>query len=427
MSGTRTAVGLDFGTTNTVVAMHPPDGESEVIRFAAPSGDTAAFRTVLSFAGSAAALEAGPWAIEAFLDDPEDTRLIQSFKTFAASRAFSGTSIFGKRFEFQDLLFGFLRRLLLHARLQAQAAQLPIMVGRPVVFAGADPDDALALDRYQAALARCGLCGFRFCYEPVGAAFYFARRLQGSAVVMVADFGGGTSDFSIMRFRRQGGRLEADPLSRSGVGVAGDSFDYRIIDEVISPRLGKGGRYASGGKWLPVPARYYAAFARWSQLALMKGTRAVREIAEIARTAEDRTALERFLELLRDEHGYALYQAVSQVKETLSARDTADFRFSAGDIDIQARITRTDFEGWIGRELTAMEQALDAALDGAGLTAAQVDKVFLTGGTSLVPAVRRLFAQRFDPQAIETGGEFESIASGLAEIAADGSLANYPS
>jgi len=343
MEAKGAAIGLDFGTTNTVLALHEPDGPPRVVRFPTPGGaPTSSFRTVLSFAGSAAAVEAGPFAIEAFLDDPPDTRLIQSFKSFAASRAFSGTSIFGKRFGFEDLLYVFLRAMLGHAS-GVRSAGARTVAGRPVVFASADPDEDLALSRYSTALRRSGLDDFSFAYEPVGAAFYFARRIQTSAVVMVADFGGGTSDFSLMRFRREGGGLRAEPLSRSGVGVAGDAFDFRIIDEVVSPRLGKGTSYRSGDKSLPVPARYYFAFARWSHLALMKGSREMREIREIARTAEDREGLERFVELLEDDHGYRLYQAVTAAKEALSAQAATQFSFQAGGISIEADVTRADF------------------------------------------------------------------------------------
>ncbi len=287
-----------------------------------------------------------------------------------------------------------------------------------MVFAGADPDEALALSRYEAALRRTGLQDFSFAYEPVGAAYYFARRVQASAVVMVADFGGGTSDFSLMRFRRTAEGLQAEPLSRSGVGVAGDAFDFRIIDELVSPRLGKGSSYRSNGKSLPVPARYYSTFARWSQLALMKGSRDMRDLREIARTAEDKAGVGWFLELLEDDHGYRLYQAVTAAKEALSTADQTRFRFDAGAIAIEADVTRKSFEGWIRRELEAIERAMERALADAGLKAGEVDKVFLTGGSSLVPALRDMFTARFGASRIETGGEFESIAAGLAQIAA---------
>ena len=341
-----------------------------------------------------------------------------SRKASTASHAFAGTSIWGRRFQFPDLMWGFLHRMLARAEGGLDVRGARAVAGRPVVFAGAEPDEALAMGRYGAAYARLGVADLAYAYEPVGAALFFARRLQAQATVLVADFGGGTSDFSLMRFRREGGQVRAEPLSRSGVGVAGDAFDYRIIDQVVSPRLGKGGDYRSGSNTLPVPNRYYSAFARWSQLALMKGSRELREIKEIARTAADPAALHRFVTLIEGDHGWRLYQAVSAAKETLSSADVADFRLDAGELTIEATIARADFERWIARELAAIEACVDEALAKANLRATDIDKVFLTGGSSFVPAVRRLFESRFRPDAIETGGEFESIATGLALLAA---------
>ena len=420
---TPAVLGIDFGTTNTVVAIAGADGSASLIRFNLPLGAPAsAFRSVLSFQEGEGMgrlqVEAGPWAIEAFLDDPPETRLIQSFKSFAASPAFSGTSIWGKRFQFEGLMGGFLHRMLARTDGGLDVSGATAVAGRPVVFAGAEPDEALAMARYGSAYARLGVARLDYAYEPVAAALFFARRLQGAATVLVADFGGGTSDFSLMRFRREGGAVRAEPLSRSGVGVAGDAFDYRIIDQLVSPRLGKGGEYRSGSNTLPVPNRYYSAFARWSQLALMKGSRDLREIREIARTALDREAMHRFIALIEGDHGWRLYQAVSAAKETLSSQESVPFRLDAGELQIEAEITRPDFERWITRELAAIEAAVDQALARANLSARDVDKVFLTGGSSFVPAVRRIFLDRFGKDAIETGGEFESIATGLALIAA---------
>jgi hypothetical chaperone protein len=418
-------LGIDFGTTNTVIAISEGPETARVLRFPAPGGaQVAAFRSVLSFrerdrAERAGEVEAGPWAIDAFLEDPLATRLIQSFKTFAASAAFSGTVIFGRRFQFEDLLLAYMRQIRQHSGLGPGELTGRAIVGRPVGFAGAQPDEALALRRYSGAFDQLGLKDRALAYEPVGAAFFFAKRLAASATVLVADFGGGTSDFSVMRFERRNGRMVAIPLSRSGVGVAGDAFDYRIIDQVVSPVLGKGGGYRSGGKVLPIPNRYYAAFARWNQLAILKGSREFREIREVARTAEDRDALARFVALIANDEGYALYQAVSAAKEALSSADRATLRFRSEEVEIEAEIARADFEQWIAPELTAIDGAVDCALAQAGLTAGDIDRVFLTGGSSFVPAVRARLTDRFGAPAIETGGEFESIATGLAMIGAE--------
>lgn len=408
-------LGVDFGTTNTVVSLHDEAGQL-VIPFDAPEGRTTAFRSVLSFGESAdpahpRALEAGPWAIERYLEDPRETRFIQSFKTFAASPLFQQTEVFSRRYTFEDLLGAFLLQLKAHAGERLERIPKVVVVGRPVAFAGASADADLALRRYEGAFRRLGVQTLRTAYEPVAAAFYFAQRLQTSAVVLVADFGGGTSDFSVIRFDRRGGSLSSAALGHAGAPVAGDAFDYRLIDAVVSPELGKGSTYQSFGKVLPVPTRYYAAFARWSQLAIMRSTRDFRDLKSLARTATD-PRLSAFVELIEDDHGFPLYRAVSRTKEALSLNDVAPFRFQAGAIDIKAEVRRQDFERWIAPELAQIERALEAALGAAQVGPADVDQVFLTGGSSFVPAVRRLFTDRFSGR-VATGGEFVSIASGL--------------
>lgn len=420
----RTTIGIDFGTTNTVVALAGPEGEAAVLRFAAPAGDLTAFRSTLSFrlehgaAGQAPerVVEAGPWAIDAYVEDPLETRFIQSFKTFAASAAFTETVIDNRRYRFEDLLAAFLLRLRDHGSAGMQDLPPRVIVGRPVTFAGGAPDESLALSRYETAFARLGFSDIRYAYEPVGAAFFFARKLTKAANVLVADFGGGTSDFSIVRFEPSPDGLRSTPLARSGVGVAGDAFDYRIIDHLVSPELGKGGDYRALGKLLPIPQRYYAAFARWDQLALLRASRDMKDIRALARTALEPERLARLIEVLDDNHGYALYQSVSRLKMDLSRDPSAVFSFVAGSVRIERPVERAEFEAWIAPELAAIENSVDQALARSGLELDQIDRVFLTGGTSFVPAVRDIFRRRFDPTRIETGGEFESIASGLALI-----------
>jgi len=423
--------GVDFGTTNTVVALAGTSGPAEVLEIAAPAGTVTAFRSALGFQHppekpSERLVTAGPWALESYAEDPHDVRFIQSFKTFAASESFSETQILGRRYRFEDLLSTFLVKLREHA-----GGALPplerIVVGRPVVFAGASAREDLAIERYETAFRRLGFSDIRYAYEPVGAAFFFARELKQDATVLVGDFGGGTSDFSIVRFEREAGEIRAHALGRSGVGVAGDAFDYRIIDNLVSPALGKGSSYESFGKSLPVPNRYYAAFARWDQLALMRASRDMREIRNLQREAVEPEKIDRFVEVLDDNLGYQLYRAVSALKIALSSQDAAKFCFEAGGISIGRDVARAEFEAWISPELNLMDQAIDAALADAEVGAEGIDRVFLTGGSSLTPAVRALFHRRFPAERIETGAELESIASGLALIGRERSLERWTS
>lgn len=429
---TEQCIGIDFGTTNTVVALAGADGPARLVRFPAPEREMFAFRSALSFHAppdqpKAREIEAGPWAIEAYAEDPLETRFIQSFKSFAASESFTETQIAGRRYQFEDLLSTFLLKLREHGGGTMAALPRRVIVGRPVTFAGGAPNEALALARYETAFRRLGFEEVLYAYEPVGAAFFFARELDRDATVLVGDFGGGTSDFSIIRFTRRRGEIASTPLGRAGVGVAGDAFDYRIIDNLVSPALGKGSSYTSFGKVLPVPNRYYSTFARWDQLALMRASRDMREIRKLVREAVEPEKIERLVEVLDENHGYRLYRAVSDLKESLSAAPRARFGFVAGGIDISAEVERAEFEAWIAPELGQIEAAVDRALAEAGLTGDGVDKVFLTGGSSLVPAVRDIFHRRFEAGKIERGAELESIASGLALMGRERDLSKWTS
>ena len=416
---TPLAIGVDFGTTNTVVALGDGSDQARLVVFDTPSEPTATFRSALSFnhdwsdpAGRAVA--AGPWAIKAYLDDPADTRFIQSFKSYAASSLFKETVIMGRRYAFEDLLSEFLLRLRDKGGGAIEAEGGRVIVGRPVRFVGASTDIALALKRYQAAFERLGFTDILYAHEPVAAAFFFARRLEQDATVLVADFGGGTSDFSIIRFERKEGLLRARALGQSGVGVAGDAFDYRIIDNLVSPALGKGSSYRDLNKVLSAPNRFYTSFARWEQLALMRTSRDMRDIRTLMRKSLEPEKVGKLVELLDGNYGYLLYEAVSKLKETLSVETSARFEFKAGGISLASLVERAAFSGWISRELAAIEAAVDEAMADADLAPHQIDRVFLTGGSSFVPAVRALFEARFDPAKIATGAELESIASGLA-------------
>jgi hypothetical chaperone protein len=425
-----TSIGLDFGTTNTVLAVKDGNGTRSV-GFDSLAGHSDSMRTCLSFmkhgklGASQLDIEAGSAAIRQFIDNPGDCRLLQSIKTFAASALFQGTLVFAKRYEFEDLMEAFLRRLARYAGAEWAGDYQRIVVGRPVKFAGGNPDEGLALDRYNRALARFGFPEVHFVYEPVAAAFYFAEQLKRDATVLVADFGGGTTDYSIIRFETAAGKLTATPVGHSGVGVAGDQFDYRIIDNLVSPQIGKGSHFKSFDKILEVPSNYYANFGRWNQLSIFKTLRDFQELKGLVRSALEPEKLETFVDLVEHDEGYPLYQAVSATKMRLSEAEETEFYFAPLGEKSRGTLKRSDFEGWIADDLKQMEGALDEVLATTGIDAGQIDKVFLTGGTSFVPAVRRIFENRFAADRIESGGELLSIAHGLALIGERDDEANW--
>jgi len=299
-----------------------------------------------------------------------------------------------------------------------------VVVGRPVEYAGGRPDPALARQRYDAMFA--GFAGeIHYVYEPLAAAFSYASRLTETATLLVADFGGGTSDFSIVRVREPGAAQRCVPLGHAGVGIAGDRFDYRIIDRLVLPMLGKGGQYRSFDKLLEIPRGYFADFADWSKLALMRNRRTLDDLERLRRSAIEPEAIARMIAMIENELGFPLYDAVGRLKRALSAEERSTFRFSGAGVEIEAEVTRADFESWIADDVARMSAAVDAALGNAGVAGNDIDRVFLTGGTSLVPAVRSLFTTRFGADRIMSGGELTSIAHGLALIAQEDDLSAW--
>ena len=413
-------IGIDFGTTNSVVARLNPDGTSTTARFGTGDAAQDVFRSVLCFwtehvrAGGTLSHAAGPAAIEAYIDDPLDSRLMMSLKTYLAQSSFTETRVFGRPFTLERLIALFLRAFLAAAGIDPTGTR--IVAGHPVRFAGDFANDQLGAQRLRAAYAEAGMPGVELALEPEGAGYRFARTLTRAATVLIGDFGGGTSDFSVLRFTPGHG---VAALGHAGIGIAGDVFDYRIIDRVISPQLGKGGTYSVMGKDLPVPPEYYAQFARWHRLSLMRNPKTLRQIAEVAATAARPQQLRNLITLIEDELGYRLYQVVSAVKAELSASDHSRLVFKHGAIDIDITVARADFETWIAPDLAHLATTVDRALSEANLPADAIDHVVLTGGTSFVPAVRRLFDARFGPEKVTAGGEFVSVAEGLALIGRD--------
>jgi hypothetical chaperone protein len=400
-------IGIDFGTTNSVVARLLPGGHVETARFPFGGELLDVFRTVLCFnaeAGGVPRPAAGPAAIEAYLEDPLASRLIMSMKSYLAQRSFTETRILARSFTLEGLIALFLRALL------PAEPGARLVAGRPVRFAGDIPDDALGEARLRAAFAEAGWEDVDLALEPEAAGYRFAHGLGGAATVLVGDFGGGTSDFSVLRYE-PGGVIA---LGHAGIGIAGDSFDYRIIDHVVSPLLGRNDSYRVMGKPMPIPAAWYTGFARWHRLSLMRAPRILRDIAEVARTADHPERLHHLVALIEEEAGYALYRAVSGAKAALSRAPRATLAFRHEDFRVEAEIARADFEGWIAPDLARLGAAIDGALAEARLPHEAIDRVFLTGGTSLVPAVRGLFEERFGAEKLAGGGEFVSVAEGLA-------------
>ena len=438
------ALGFDFGTTNSSIALLDPESGLQLASFPSFAGPLESFRSVLyleqvktASGPRRAHAFTGPAAIEHYLQADEKGRLIQSLKSHLSSRSLTGTEVFGRRYKLEDLIARILGDLRKHAEAQFERPIRYAMVGRPVRFVGADTpeDDDFAVSRLRQAFSAAGFEHVDFEMEPVAAACAYEATLDHDELILIGDIGGGTSDFSLLRVGpgiRRRGRTPQDLLGNSGLGLAGDAFDARIVRKLVSPALGSNSEARSLNKLLPaVPSWIYANLERWHYLSFLR-TNNVREILKSALIrALEPEKIQALITLIDDDLGYQLHQAVQQVKFELSRTDRAEFRFREGNLahpslvspnlDLRIPVSRQEFESWIESDLQAIEGSVDKLLQASGVDPRAVDRVFLTGGSSFVPAVRRIFETRFGKDRIRGGNEFTSVAHGLA-LRAAGSL-----
>lgn len=426
-------IGLDFGTTNSSVALASSAG-IQLIRFA---GATASFRSLLYLEQRRTAGRTstdaftGPAAIERYLQRhaaqvERPGRLIQSLKSYLAVRSLNGTEVFGRRYTLEDLISRILSDLRAAASASIGTEVTRAVVGRPVRFVSSEThaDDIFALDRLSMALRASGFTEVSFLEEPVAAALSYEAVLDHDELVLIGDFGGGTSDFTLIRVGPAARHLSPDQriLGSFGVGLAGDALDAKLVRNLVAPALGSSATLSSFGKPLPaVPAWIYANLERWHYLSFLR-TKNVEGILAAARLrAAQQPAVERQIDslitLVDEDLGYALHQSVQQTKIELSASQTAEFRFHESGLNLRATVARAEFDSWIRPEIAAIAHAVDSLLDQSGVDTDAVDRVFLTGGTSFVPAVRRIFDDRFTSARVVIGEAFTAVAEGLARSA----------
>lgn len=427
-------IGIDFGTTNSSIACAEGSGEVQLAKFPNLGVLTDAYRSLLYLQQAKErgvnTLKSwtGPAAIEQYLAADTKGRLIQSLKSFLSSRSLHSTEVFGRRHTLEDLIARILRDLRELGENQFGIKIKSAVVGRPVHFVGAESadDDIYAEGRLRSAFGAAGFESVEFEMEPVAAAHYYESTLDHDELILIGDFGGGTSDFSLVhvgpgvrkdRARRDGG--SGSIVGNAGVGLAGDAFDAKIVRHLVSPALGAGSQLRSLGKILPAPGWVYIKLERWHHLSLLRGRDVLEMLKGVHGQSLEPEKIGALIHFIKEDLGFHLHRAVQKVKNDLSNAPVANFHFSDGLVELAATVERACFEEWIAEELGHIERCVDSLLTSSGVLPKDVDMVFLTGGSSFVPAVRRIFETRFGKKRIRGGNEFTSVARGLALQAMD--------
>ncbi len=405
-----TACGLDFGTSNSAVAL----ATGEVILLDPKAVAPRLSRSVLFFPEETTETLAGSEAIDRYLQDNAG-RFIQSMKTWLPSTSFTRTQIRSRMLTLEELIATFLRSLRTQASQSSGLELDEVVLGRPARFSVDPKADAFAENRLRKAAELAGFRKVSFVIEPIAAALAYEASLTRDEQVLVVDFGAGTTDFTLMRLgpsHRSRGDRRADVIASTGVYVGGDRFDAAIMKHKLLKYFGQGTTYEVGFKKMPIPTYVLGRLSSWNEMSLIR-EKSTRELIDMMlKSSDNKQAIGALHDLVMYNLGYRLYRAIEQAKIELSTRATTTVRFDDERVQIEEKVTRVEFESFCAPLIDELEACTDGLLARVPQPL-KIDSVFLTGGSSQIPAVQQLFARRFGAERIRTADAFTSVVEGL--------------
>jgi hypothetical chaperone protein len=346
----------------------------------------------------------------ALIDVSEPGRLFQSLKRFLPVTSFRATNVFGLNYTIEELLSLLARALL--SEIQAALGQplTSLCVGWPVRFSEDPAADTLARRRLREAWRLAGVADVTFVEEPVAAIRHFAVRntLGNAQNVLVFDFGGGTLDICVARLSNGG----VQTLATRGVAIGGDLLDGRIVVTQLTPLFGDGAVQRSTGR--PLPRYLFTRLRSWQTLLELNTPQHLELIRRLKHEFDRPAQLAALETLVEKNYGVAFFQAVEGAKVRLSEHSETEVRLVNDDLHLQHPLTRAALETTIGPQVRAARGCVELAVSAAGLGPDEIDVVLTTGGSSRIPAFRRMLSDALPRARLQESDVFTSVASGLA-------------
>ncbi|MEM4987919.1 Hsp70 family protein [Collimonas sp. H4R21] len=405
------ACGVDFGTSNSTVGWSRP-GQSALL----PLEDgKVTLPSVVFFNAEDDAFSFGRAALSAYLAGYEG-RLMRSLKSLLGSSLIDAqTEVGGRALPFRALLSHFIAELKTRAEQAAGKDFQSVVLGRPVFFVDDNPAADQRAEDTLAEIARAvGFQHIAFQYEPIAAAFDYESSIEREELVLIADIGGGTSDFSLVRLSPQrAGNSERrdDILATGGVHIGGTDFDKYLSLSSVMPMLGLGSRLVNNSE---VPSSYYFNLATWHTINQIYTRKAWLQLKDVQRETVEREKFSRLLDLVEQRAGHWLALQVEQGKIGLSDAETVQLSLDRIAPGQALSLTRQQFNDSIAHLVGTVEDTVGNLLRDAGVTPAQVDTVFFTGGSSGVQLLRHKIAALVPAAKAVEGDLFGSIGAGLA-------------
>ncbi|MDC9822894.1 Hsp70 family protein [Devosia sp. ZB163] len=413
----RTHCGMDFGTSNSTVAAaggnKPPqllpleDGKPTI-----PTAIFFSFEEDRTFFGRRAVSEYVTGA---------DGRLMRSIKSVLGTSLFKDTTrVKREALSFSDIVGRFVAELKHRSEATLGHEIDQIVCGRPVRFVDDDDAaDAEAQAQLEGAVRAQGYRHVEFQFEPIAAALDYEQQVTGEELGLVADIGGGTSDFTVIRVspeRAKARDRKADILATAGVHIGGTDFDRLLSLKKVMPLMGYGTETADGKR--PLPSAPYYDLATWHRINRLYNAKVMAELHETEREAQFPDLVSMLVALVEDRQGHRLAGRVEETKIALSAAPQTDFRFVTRDVRLETPVTADELDAALGNAVDSIARSIGRTLEAAGISSDRIDTLILTGGSTRVPAVARVLRGLFPAaKAVETDA-FGSVGLGLAIDAA---------
>lgn len=414
-----TLYAIDFGTSNSLLSAVSPNGVDAPLAIDPTAEDPSVLRSILFFSESRE-WHFGAAALHRYLGDGMRGRFMRSLKRFLPMLSFEETYLGTRRVKLEELIGVFLREMRTRANAHYGVDVRRTLLGRPARFADDPEADALAQDRLERAAHFAGFEDVHFCPEPVAAAYDFKSRLTEPKVVLVADFGGGTSDFTVARLVP--GENHAEVLAIGGVSVAGDAFDGSIMRHKVSRHFGAEVTYRMpfGSNVLTMPRSLMEALCSPADTCLL----ARRDIMSFLKDVrggslgpDDKQHIDQLLCLVEDSLGFQVFEAIEHTKRALSEHAETQLHFDYPGIELCEPITCDEFQGFSAPQVQLILDSLDRTIEASGMGASELDLVCCTGGTARVAGLKTGIAERFQPAQIVRLRGLHSVIQGLGERA----------
>ena len=410
------ACGIDFGTSNSSVGVSDAKGARLLpIQRGATSVPTALF-----FDFDDHSTTFGHDALDRFVTH-EPGRYLRAIKSVLGARLFEEkTQVGRRRYGFGDIIAAFLHFLRAAAGENLGAPPTSVVLGRPAFFVDDDPDaDARAQRQLETAARAAGFENIAFQFEPIAAALDYEQSVNAEEIALVADIGGGTSDFSVVRVspeRARSSDRRQDILGFTGVHIGGTDFDRLLAMASVMPALGL--RSPLLRKGLDAPSWYFSDLATWHRINFLYEQKVLSQVRGVLRDSAEPEKIERLLRVLEQRKGHELLAGVEAAKIALSHSDLAILDLKDTIPGIFLKIARTELEAAVADRLERIRSRIADVLGMAGLTENSVSAVFLTGGATRMPSVRASIAAAVPTARLIAGDAFGSVATGLALDAA---------